>query len=1219
MFQKMSKNNLNLLLWKPPSSNPSSSFQTPYKDQSQRTITQENKISKYLLPPSLSLSKNIRELPKFKTPSQSQSILSNGIKRPSSEELKSSSPPKALKRNAIVDDTKNGDDKELVSSDENIEIEFDKDIVLLSEKNSSETGTVALAKGEIDDEEMESPRQDSASGIQSNYVKKTSPMMTSPTAQLGEIPESLKTGDIALIRTLDSTLPATTSSKSDDHESSDILSSPTVANRSANGPKEDFVSKNEDLVSITTGMDSSLPALTPSESQGQLSSRSWEKSVFNLSLDDIVSDYDEESNIKGNSSSDSSINNLSRKFPQLTTESITDEIRAAQEENNDVDGPLDSDAPDSSSLQPVTRADPITSWFGSRRGSVLQSPASSVKSLNISNISDISFDLFRERFKSYSRDLLNSKTESNSLTTSREQEGVIANPSETLLSLFHSTTGLGAAVYYTESAKLKLLRDLPDNCEEFEMLTMLLYETNPDKVLMSARQDQDTVKFVKDMLKDQGAFHDNNQSCVSESGSAVTILPAQVVFKPSREFSFKVGERRLRSISIPGREPESESERDILLSAFIDFNCANMVRAAGALMNYVDKNYRIVGDEEPDVLFLGPLNLKPILSLDAATLTSLQVFSTSSQLSGSTAGSWNKRREGLSVFTLLNRCSSVGGSRFLRHMLRCPSGEKQVIERRQHDLEFFCNTAHNAFSQALCASVKKVKNFQRLIKKISSNSMTVSDWQGIASTLNGIVEIAIHADSCKKEVYVLWNISVSVSEKVFSIRAIVEKMIDFKKSQADGTLRVNPGVDEKLDEKRRLLNGLPDLLSKVVLEETERLPEYLNVCTICYLPHVGYLIAVPSSKQLTENLDYKNIPGLEFVFESNNTIHFRNNRTRLLDTNVGDVVLDITKLETKIITRISEALLRERNSLEKIVASCAHLDSLLALSQVCKERNWVKPSISVGGDIIIKEGRHPLQEMTLNNFIANDTEMGTYGGKVHFLTGPNSSGKSVYMKQVGLIVFLAHIGCFVPASVASIPVLNRINTRITTTESISTGMSAFMCDINQLTFSLTHLRSRSLLLVDEFGKGTAAKDGASLLAATVSILSDMDQAAPFSIFSSHFHSVPALVDSDPQPRFLHMKTEVTEANLLYYFKITEGISRFSHATKVARRAGLEDDIIKRAEVVLDDIVNDDGITENRDLINKKIVSDLMSHLLEMNIENEDEVELFLEQIMNLDI
>ena len=170
-----------------------------------------------------------------------------------------------------------------------------------------------------------------------------------------------------------------------------------------------------------------------------------------------------------------------------------------------MDGPLDSDASDSSSLQPVTRADPITSWFGSRRGSVLQSPASSVKSLNISNISDISFDLFPERFKSYSRDLLNSKTESNSLTTSREQEGVIANPSETLLSLFHSTTGLGAAVYYTESAKLKLLRDLPDNCEEFEMLTMLLYETNPDKVLMSARQDQDTVKFVKDMLKDQGA------------------------------------------------------------------------------------------------------------------------------------------------------------------------------------------------------------------------------------------------------------------------------------------------------------------------------------------------------------------------------------------------------------------------------------------------------------------------------------------------------------------------------------------------------------------------------------------------------------------------------------------------------------------------------------------------------------------------------------------
>ena len=941
--------------------------------------------------------------------------------------------------------------------------------------------------------------------------------------------------------------------------------------------------------------------------------------MFDLSLEDIVSDYGEVSDPKDANSSDSSLHVLSRKFDKLASESNTTEIRTAEERDTLLDETLDEDKNDPADLNLETdsRADPITSWIGSK-GPLPQCTTSSSKSFNISNIS---FDDYRKSFRSYSQALWNSG--SHALTdhsASRGHTGDTATrQDETLVSVFHSSTGLGAAVYHTESAKLELLRDVPDNCEEFEMLSMLCYQTEPDVFIMSARQDQDTLKFVKDLFSDQEPSCDDH-SIVNDPESAVSLLTSQkIVLRPSREFSLKHCERRLRSISIPGKEPKSEQERDILLSAFIDFHCDNMVRAAGALLNYVDKNYRIVGGDEPDVLFIGPLNLYPILSLDTATLTSLQIFSRSSQLSGSTAGSWNKRREGLSVFTLLNKCSSVVGTRFLRQMLRCPSGEKEVIERRQHDVEFFCNPAHTSFTQALCASVKKVKNFQRLMKKLSSNSMTVSDWQGLSRTLNGIVEIAIHSDNCKEEVYVLQNILIYVSERIYNLRSIVDQIIDFKNSQTEGTLKVKPGMDSNLDEKRRLLNGLPDMMNKVVLEEAPKMPEFMNVFTICYLPHVGYLIAVSASKQLKEMVDYKNLPDLEFVFESNNTIHYRNARTRMLDTTVGDVYLDITKMETSIITRLSEALLKERDSLEKIVTYCAHLDCLLALSQVSRDRNWVKPEITVGGDISIKDGRHPLQETTLNNFIANDTEMGGGGGRVHFLTGPNSSGKSVYMKQVGLIVYLAHLGCFVPASSASIPVLDRINTRITTTESISTGMSSFMCDINQLTFSLTHIRPQSLLLVDEFGKGTAGKDGASLLAATVSILADMDQRAPFSIFSSHFHSVPPLVDSELQPRFLHMKTEVREDDLLYYFKLADGISKFSHATKVARVAGLDNDVLIRADGILNCIVNGGEIVETRNLVDRKKISDTITHLLDMNLENEEEVDIFIQMVKDLDI
>ena len=1223
----MNTNYLNLVLRKP---DPPSSFRTPYKENSQGSITQDTKARAPLLLslPVLPLSGEGRKVPRFQTPSQSR-VSSNGNKRPSTEELEEDSPPtpKSFKSNENESDTHNrmeetgrgpaNDDstaskglhrkendgdtqtssKEETDTSSGLGIDSSKIIIEVSS-----TAPKGLKSNEDDSEtsikEKEETDRRSCLGIEDSEII----LEESPSA-----PKVLKSNEKDSDTQTRTEKEETETSSSHSNEDSEIILKEGIKineNDSDSGRLVELeeVMARQDEFPLTCSTNNKMLV---SNAEEKISPRGWERSVFNLSMEDLVSDYGE-------------LSDLSRKFDKLASDSNTYDIRTDEERDTIRNDGLDDDGSFDFDFETVSRADPISSWSGSTKA-LPQSQTSSVKSFGIANIS---FDEYRKSFRSYSQALWNSKTDHSASKEQHEGDVTVPTQDEILVSVFHNTAGLGAAVYHTESAKLELLRDVPEGFEEFEMLSMLLYQTEPDKILMSARQDQNTVKFVKDLFSDQESLS-HNQSCVTDPGSAESPLQSQkIVLRPSREFNLKDCERRLKSINIPCKKPESDQERDILLSAFIDFNCDNMVRAAGALMNYVDKNYRHVGGDEPDVLFLGPLNLQPILSLDSATLTSLQIFSTSSQLSGSTAGSWNKRREGLSIFTLLNKCSSVVGSRFLRQMLRCPSGEKEVIERRQHDLEFFCNPAHISFTQALCASVKKIKNFPRLMKKLSSNSqLTTSDWKAIAETLKGIVEIALHAENCKEEVFFLQNILVCMSERIYSLRKVVDQLIDFKNSPGEGTPKVNPGVDAELDEKRRDLHGLPDLLTKVVLEESPKMPEFVNIFTIEYLPHHGFLVAVPSSQQLKEKVDFKNLPGLEFVFESNNTIHFRNARTRLLHTTVGDIYLDITKLETQIINNLSEAVLKKRDSLEKIVICCAHLDCLLALSHVCRDRNWVKPEITVGGDITIRDGRHPLQETSLNNFIANDTDMGSQGGRVHFLTGPNSSGKSVYMKQVGLIVFLAHLGCFVPASSASIPVLDRINTRITTTESVSTGMSSFMCDINQLTFSLTHLRTRSLLLVDEFGKGTAAKDGASLLAATVSILADLDQAAPFSIFSSHFHSVPPLVDSNLQPRFLYMKTEVKEDDLIYYFKLTDGISKFSHATKVARMAGLDNNVLERAEGILNCIINGDEIVETIDLLNKKRISEVITHLLDMKLESDDEEEviLCLQMVKDLDI
>ena len=623
-----------------------------------------------------------------------------------------------------------------------------------------------------------------------------------------------------------------------------------------------------------------------------------------------------------------------------------------------------------------------------------------------------SIDDFRKSFNQYSNSIAGHQNSPFSINQSaapndREYDDTRDEVQERILSIFFGNSCLGAAVYHTESNTLELLRDIPDNPPEFEMLEMLVYQVEPDKVLISARQDPEFVNIVKKVFveNDLNPTDPTLQTTTDSVVSAGETLPPQIVLRPGNEFVHKTCEQRLRMVNpptSPGNRPCGDQERNVLLAAFVDFTCVSMVRAAGALMNYVDKNYRINREEEPDVVFMKQLTLNTILTVDTTSLTSLQIFSSQCQLSGSTAGSWNKRREGLSLFNVLNRCSSVVGSRFLRQMLRCPCGIIDIIKRRQHDIAFFCDRSNTTLCDGLAVSIKKVKNFQRLMKKLISNCMTLSDWHGVHRTIVGLVEIAQYAQNCNAEVYVMRNILYHVSEMTFNLHKLVDQVVDFKESATDGVLRVKPGVNEKLDEKRRLLNGLPDILNRVVVEEKEHLPAHFKACTICYLPHIGYLIAVPSNKALLESgVDYKNVDGLEFVFESNNTLHYRNTRTRGLDVNIGDVVLDITKLETQIISRLTEAILRNRVSLEKIVSYCAHLDCLLALSQVCKEHNWVQPEVTRSGGIVIKGGRHPLQEMTLNNFIANDTNMGSGGGgKVHLVTGPNSSGKSIYMKQV---------------------------------------------------------------------------------------------------------------------------------------------------------------------------------------------------------------------------
>ena len=274
------------------------------------------------------------------------------------------------------------------------------------------------------------------------------------------------------------------------------------------------------------------------------------------------------------------------------------------------------------------------------------------------------------------------------------------------------------------------------------------------------------------------------------------------------------------------------------------------------------------------------------------------------------------------------------------------------------------------------------------------------------------------------------------------------------------------------------------------------------------------------------------------------------------------------------------------------------LDSLLALAVGSSLYNWVAPQMTTENDIHIEGGRHPVQEFVVSSFIKNDCHLsgdasgtdqdfqsGDNLGVTHdsvtypstlVLTGPNHSGKSVYMKQVALIVYLAHIGCYVPADRARIGITDRILTRIATRETVSRNESAFSVDLRQVAFAMNFATRQSLVLIDEFGKGTDSSDGPGLMTALLRHLSAPGPDRPKVLAATHFHEIfeTKFIRQSPQMTFAHMEvlldfdTTVMEDQVTYLYQLVPGRSSSSFGTRCAALNGIDEEIVRRGEEIM---------------------------------------------------
>jgi len=365
--------------------------------------------------------------------------------------------------------------------------------------------------------------------------------------------------------------------------------------------------------------------------------------------------------------------------------------------------------------------------------------------------------------------------------------------------------------------------------------------------------------------------------------------------------------------------------------------------------------------------------------------------------------------------------------------------------------------------------------------------------------INKIFEVGISEHLANKlqhmNVDLIGKANSSITAELDYVSDLVVGVIDVQRSKEKGyETVVKEGLCDELDELRMVYEGLPDFLEQVSANEHASLPfsfECRIPPLIVYVHQIGYLMCFFNEK-ISDALLVE-LPDYEFAFSEEGEerrFYYHTQKTRELDNLLGDIYHKILDMERAIMRDLVCRVLQFLPQLTKAGNFAAELDCILSLAVVARQNNYVRPILTEDSLLEIHNGRHALQEMTVDTFVPNDTKVGDTG-RINIITGPNYSGKSIYIKQVALIVFLAHIGSFIPADSAIVGLTDRIFCAMGS-KSMTTEQSTFMVDLHQVGTMLRHATLRSLCLLDEFGKGTLTEDGIGLLGGTIGHFANCD-------------------------------------------------------------------------------------------------------------------------------
>ena len=608
---------------------------------------------------------------------------------------------------------------------------------------------------------------------------------------------------------------------------------------------------------------------------------------------------------------------------------------------------------------------------------------------------------------------------------------------------------------------------------------------------------------------------------------------------------------------------ELEVARQTLLDHFgvatLDgYGCVDLslaISAAGSIIRYIEETQKGVLGQ---LTQLSTYSTSSYMALDVNTQSNLELFR---------AG--RLRTAGGSLLSVIDLTKTAMGGRLLKRWLGQPLLDITELAKRQDAIEWFHKNTL-ARNQTI-ALLDKTADLERLINRVRGGIAAPRELVALRRSLEVIpklIEIIEHGSSNSP---INW-----LKEELKPRQDVVDLISEAIEEQPSPNLGeggvVRPGFSEELDSLRLASKSAKQYLAN--LESQEREKTGIKSLKVGFNKVFGYYIEVSKSNlpQVPQHYIRKQtLVGGERFF----TPELKEYESLIL--NARD---RIAELESNIFHRVCRQVATASERILAVADALANTDVFSSLAEVAVRYSYVRPKLTTDNEIIIKEGRHPVVEGSLidSSFVPNDTYLSNDDAQLIILTGPNMAGKSTYLRQVALIVLLAQIGSFVPASSATIGVVDRIFTRIGAREDIAAGQSTFMVEMVEAANILNNATPRSLIILDEIGRGTSTYDGLSIARAVAEYIHNYPKLGAKTLFATHFHEMVELAGFLPRVKNFNIAVAEEGGEVIFLYKIVPGGVDKSYGIHVAKLAGLPKSVVHRAQEVLEELEEDSSRT-----------------------------------------